>query len=84
MCYAYLCSKGNVPLIRSIEENGDAGLEEERRMFYVAFTRAKEEVEVSCIKSPGMFVGELFDMGKAKSIDRDKQFAFAEIEKYAG
>ena len=53
-------------------------------MFYVAFTRAKEEVEVSCIKSPGMFVGELFDMGKAKSIDRDKQFAFAEIEKYAG
>lgn len=77
--------KTSLPLgMRSIEENGDAGLEEERRMFYVAFTRAKEEVEVSCIKSPGMFVGELFDMGKAKSIDRDKQFTFTEIEKYAG
>lgn len=77
-------SKGNVPLMRSIEENGDAGLEEERRMFYVAFTRAKEEVEVSCIKSPGMFVGELLDMRKAKLIDHDKQLTFAEIEKYAG
>lgn len=77
-------SKGNVPLMRSIEENGDAGLEEERRMFYVAFTRAKEEVEVSCIKSPGMFVGEILDMRKAKLIDHDKQLTFAEIEKYAG
>ena len=69
---------------QSDENREEAGLEEERRMFYVAFTRAKEEVEVSCIKSPGMFVGELFDMGKAKSIDRDKQFTFTEIEKYAG
>lgn len=35
----------NVPFQRSLNENGDAGLEEERRMFYVAFTRAKKEVE---------------------------------------
>ena len=65
-----------------MNENGDAGLEEERRMFYVAFTRAKKEVEVSCIRMPGMFLGELIDKKKIMLIDDNQQIPFSEIEKY--
>lgn len=72
----------NVPFQRSLNENGDAGLEEERRMFYVAFTRAKKEVEVSCIRMPGMFLGELIDKKKIMLIDDNQQIPFSEIEKY--
>ncbi|HBG85077.1 MAG TPA: ATP-dependent DNA helicase, partial [Erysipelotrichaceae bacterium] len=37
-------SENIFPSIRSIEEGGDDGLEEERRLAYVAFTRAKEKL----------------------------------------
>ncbi len=37
-------SEDTFPSFRSISENGDDGLEEERRLAYVAFTRAKKEL----------------------------------------
>lgn len=37
-------SEGVFPSIRSISEGGDEGLEEERRLAYVAFTRAKKQL----------------------------------------
>ncbi|MFV0394273.1 MAG: ATP-dependent helicase [Coprobacillaceae bacterium] len=37
-------SEGVFPSIRSVSESGDEGLEEERRLAYVAFTRAKKQL----------------------------------------
>lgn len=37
-------SEGIFPSFRSISENGDDGLEEERRLAYVAFTRARKQL----------------------------------------
>jgi DNA helicase-2/ATP-dependent DNA helicase PcrA len=37
-------SENIFPSIRSIEEEGDDGIEEERRLAYVAFTRAKKRL----------------------------------------
>lgn len=37
-------SEGVFPSLRSMSESGDEGLEEERRMAYVAFTRAKKQL----------------------------------------
>jgi DNA helicase-2/ATP-dependent DNA helicase PcrA len=39
--------EGSFPSIRSIEEKGTAGLEEERRLAYVAITRAKRRLYIS-------------------------------------
>lgn len=39
---------GVFPSIRTTEESGRDGLEEERRLCYVAFTRAKQQLYVSC------------------------------------
>ena len=39
--------EGVFPLARSLEENGPDGLEEERRLAYVAFTRAQKKLFVS-------------------------------------
>lgn len=40
-------SEGIFPSYRSISEDGDDGLEEERRLAYVAFTRAKKQLFLS-------------------------------------
>ncbi len=40
-------SEGIFPSYRSISEDGDDGLEEERRLAYVAFTRAKKQLYLS-------------------------------------
>ena len=37
-------SENIFPSMRSIDENGDMGIEEERRLAYVAFTRAKNQL----------------------------------------
>jgi len=40
-------NEGIFPSVRTIEESGKAGLEEERRLAYVAFTRAKKRLYLS-------------------------------------
>ncbi|MDD4154303.1 MAG: 3'-5' exonuclease [Bacilli bacterium] len=44
-------NEGVFPSSRSMDEEGFRGLEEERRLCYVAFTRAKKKLFVSCNKS---------------------------------
>ena len=52
-------STGCVPYGRSIREGGDKAMEEERRLFYVAITRAKEELQISFVKNNSQFIGEM-------------------------
>ena len=63
--YLIQTNEGCIPYKRALEENG---LEEERRLFYVAMTRAKEVLKISYVKnkngkeiSPSRFVEELFE-----------------------
>ena len=63
--------EGVFPSKRSIEENGKSGLEEERRLAYVALTRAKKNIFISYvnenrysyashdINTPSRFISEL-------------------------
>ncbi len=63
--------EGVFPSKRSIEENGNSGLEEERRLAYVALTRAKKNIFISYvnenrysyashdINEPSRFISEL-------------------------
>lgn len=44
-------NEGVFPSTRSLDEEGYRGLEEERRLCYVAFTRAKKKLFVSCNRS---------------------------------
>lgn len=48
------------PSYRSIEENGDMGLEEERRLAYVAITRAKKRLFISYAQSRYLFGKQQF------------------------
>ena len=41
------CEEGIIPHIRSVEDQGEAGIEEERRLFYVAITRARDKLFIS-------------------------------------
>jgi DNA helicase-2/ATP-dependent DNA helicase PcrA len=41
-------NEGVFPSLRTTDESGNDGLEEERRLCYVAFTRAKKELYVTC------------------------------------
>lgn len=58
-------NEGSIPYKRALKEDG---LEEERRLFYVAMTRAKEVLKITYVKnkngketSPSRFVEELFE-----------------------
>lgn len=58
-------NEGRIPYKKSLKELGE---EEERRLFYVAMTRAKEVLKISYVKikngkdvSPSRFVDELFE-----------------------
>ena len=62
--------EGVFPSQRSLDENGDRGLEEERRLAYVGLTRAREEARISFVANrqvygrwtsqlPSRFVDEL-------------------------
>lgn len=58
-------NEGQIPYKKSLKE---AGEEEERRLFYVAMTRAKEILQITYVKikngketSPSRFVDELFE-----------------------
>lgn len=69
--FVYSLCEGILPNERSINEGGGNALEEERRLAYVAFTRAKKQLFLSDssgysyvldkIKTPSRFVGELPD-----------------------
>jgi DNA helicase-2/ATP-dependent DNA helicase PcrA len=39
-------TQGMFPNMRAVEESGEEGLEEERRLFYVAVTRAREQLHL--------------------------------------
>ena len=39
-----------IPHARAVEEGGDAAVEEERRLFYVAITRARDKLFISACK----------------------------------
>ena len=63
--YLIQTNEGCIPYKRALKENG---LEEERRLFYVAMTRAKEVLKISYVKnkngketSPSRFIEELFE-----------------------
>ena len=61
--------KGQLPL----EREGDSpDLEEERRLLFVGFTRAKEELILSFSGEPSPFVAEL---GPEVHIERDRRRA---------
>ncbi len=58
-------NEGRVPYQKALDENGE---EEERRLFYVGMTRAKEVLKISYVKlkngkkvEPSRFVGELLE-----------------------
>lgn len=53
------CSEGIIPHARSLEDEHQ--LEEERRLMYVAMTRAKKELALSFYDIPSRFLGEIPD-----------------------
>lgn len=62
--YIIEANEGQIPYKKALKEQG---VEEERRLFYVAMTRAKELLKISYVKnkngketSPSRFVDELF------------------------
>ena len=65
----FLCglTDGILPSIRTIEESGNIGMEEERRLMYVALTRAKSKLYLTCAKgfsyygemNPSRFLNEI-------------------------
>jgi len=77
-------NEGIFPSERSIKERDD-GLEEERRLFYVAITRAKEKLFISSTKSMTMygklnlyrvssFVDEIINFVDDKTINLDNNY----------
>lgn len=61
--YVYIigASQGSWPSPSSTTEGNEAKLEEERRLFYVAMSRAKKELTISFItdRGPSMFIDEI-------------------------
>ena len=62
-------NEGRIPYKKAVQEEQT---EEERRLFYVAMTRAKEILKISYVKekngkeqNPSRFVDELFERVKA-------------------
>lgn len=51
-----------LPHQKAIAEKGDVGVEEERRLCYVAITRAKKEAYITLCNSRGSAFGNRFDM----------------------
>ncbi len=45
------CEEGLIPHGRAVDEGGDAAVEEERRLFYVAITRARDKLFISSCRS---------------------------------
>ena len=72
LVWIYGLSEGIMPSHRTVRERGEAGLEEERRLMYVACTRAKDRlyfsesegfnVQTSQSKYPSRFIREAEDL----------------------
>lgn len=86
--FVFGVNEGIFPSERSVNEGGNVALEEERRLAYVAFTRAKERLFISNssgfsymlsrVKMPSRFVSELPDehiehLGYAKQAPMKKE-----------
>lgn len=55
----YGADEGRFPSSQSLRDEGDAGLEDERRLFYVALTRAKRRLDIVCsARRPSRFLSE--------------------------
>ncbi len=63
-------AEGILPHIRSIES--DASLEEERRLMYVAMTRAKKNLSISFHGLPSRFIAEIPEEYTAVASDAEK------------
>ncbi|MBQ8821266.1 MAG: ATP-dependent helicase [Lachnospiraceae bacterium] len=66
--YIMHVNEGNIPAIKKGEKETDEAIEEERRLFYVGMTRAKEALNILCVKGaqertrpPSRFIKELRD-----------------------
>jgi DNA helicase-2/ATP-dependent DNA helicase PcrA len=76
-------AEGRFPSMRSLAESGGDGEEEERRLFYVAVTRARDELYLcyprfaaerggrAMIQRPSRFISELYGKGY-KRLDPDE------------
>ena len=47
------------PHARAVHDLAESGMEEERRLFFVGITRAREELILTCGGSPSCFLDEL-------------------------
>ncbi len=56
--YILACNKDFFPHKKTISERGKNGLEEERRLFYVAVTRAKDRLNIYASDQPSRFLKE--------------------------
>jgi len=81
--------EGLFPHQRSLDENGQAGLEEERRLAYVGLTRARRQAKVSFVEnrrnrglwqaaSPSRFVDEL-PAANVEVIERQSPYGGASV-----
>ncbi|MCO4792983.1 MAG: UvrD-helicase domain-containing protein [Bacteriovoracaceae bacterium] len=73
------------PSIRSLEESQDFGLEEERRLFYVAMTRAMEKLFI-CFAQGRMLYGQLKFNGPSRFINEipNKYYHWKKVGKITG
>ena len=81
--YVYLPAweEGIFPSQKSVEENGADGIEEERRLAYVALTRAKRNFYVFACKQRNMF-GRLAVCQPSRFIEEMKQYLKIEDRTY--
>lgn len=75
--------KGEIPLER--EEN-PADIQEERRLFYVGMTRAREELFLTCAQEPSSFLDEIPEtytqrktVGKQKRVQTYEQLSLFDM-----
>ena len=66
----YLCPESSPPL-ESTKHPSD--IQEERRLFYVGMTRAREELILTCGAEPSSFLSELSNTIKRETVKRREQ-----------
>lgn len=85
--HVFICgAEENIfPSLRSLEEFQDFGLEEERRLFYVAMTRAMEKLYI-CFAQGRMLYGQLKFNGPSRFINEipNKYYTWRKVGKISG